>query len=61
MKNLIHIIFLLFFLITSAQRPSQSAATNPVDSVVENIIDEVNNSSQLENLAHELFDVIGPR
>ena len=61
MKNLIHIIFLLFFLITSAQRPSQSAAANSVDSVIENIIDEVNNSSQLENLAHELFDVIGPR
>ena len=65
MKKLLYITFLFFFITISAQRPSQrpsqSAAANPVDSVIENIIDEVNNRSQLENLAHELFDVIGPR
>jgi hypothetical protein len=63
MKKLLYITFLFFFITISAQRPSQrpsqSAAANPVDSVIENIIDEVNNRSQLENLAHELFDVIG--
>ena len=65
MKKLLYITFLFFFITISAQRPSQrpsqSAAANPADSVIENIIDEVNNRSQLENLAHELFDVIGPR
>ena len=45
MKKLTHIVFLFFFLIISAQRPSQSAATNPADTVIENIIDEVNNLS----------------
>lgn len=30
-------------------------------SIVEKIIDEGNNRSQLQSLAHELFDVIGPR
>ncbi|MCF4100772.1 M20/M25/M40 family metallo-hydrolase [Gillisia sp. M10.2A] len=29
--------------------------------VVENIIDEANDNSQLEQLAHELMDVVGPR
>jgi carboxypeptidase Q len=31
------------------------------DKVVENIIKEANENSQLENLAHQLLDVVGPR
>ena len=72
MKKLLFIPFLFFFITISAQRPGaterpsqrpfQQTPTEEVkDIVLENIIDEVNNRSQLENLAHELFDVIGPR
>ncbi len=38
--------------------PSQAQET---DQVVENIIKEANENSQLENLGHQLMDVIGPR
>ena len=31
------------------------------DQVIENIIKEANENSQLENLGHQLMDVIGPR
>lgn len=41
----------------SAQQTSQEKL-NPV---VQNIVNEANNNSQLENLAFELLDVIGPR
>ena len=72
MKKLLYIPFLFFFITISAQRPGaterpsqrpfQQTPTEEVkDIILENIIDEVNNRSQLENLAHELFDVIGPR
>ncbi|MDB5231881.1 MAG: peptidase, partial [Chitinophagaceae bacterium] len=31
------------------------------DAVIDNIVKEANNNSQLQKLAHELFDMIGPR
>ncbi|MAT79134.1 MAG: peptidase M28, partial [Flavobacteriales bacterium] len=52
MKKLFFIAFLAFFSNLKAQNQNN---------IVEDIINEVNNNSQLENLAHELFDVIGPR
>ena len=71
MKKILYITFLSFFVTLTAQRPGATERPGPrfqtpvedgsKDMVVENIIDEVNNSSQLANLAHELFDVIGPR
>lgn len=33
----------------------------PLDPVVEQIVKEVNENSQLEQLAHELLDIVGPR
>ena len=52
MKKIFFIAFLWTFSILQAQNQK---------SVVESIINEVNNNSHLEKLAHELFDVIGPR
>ena len=46
--------FFLLFLLASLSIQSQNET-------VDNIIDEVTNNSQLETLAHELFDLIGPR
>lgn len=39
----------------------QSNATEKLDPIVQSIVSETNNNSQLENLAFELLDVIGPR
>ena len=47
--------FILLFLITSAINAQQT------NEIVENIIKEANENSQLELLAHELLDVVGPR
>jgi carboxypeptidase Q len=38
-----------------------SVFTQDKDPIIENIIKEANDNSQLENLGHELLDVIGPR
>ncbi len=38
---------------------AQSNESN--DAVIENIVKEANENSQLEQLGHELMDVIGPR
>jgi len=43
-----------------AQR-DPSVVTQNVDPIVQRIIEEVNVNSQLENLAFELLDVVGPR
>ncbi|MBL4605161.1 MAG: M28 family peptidase, partial [Flavobacteriaceae bacterium] len=51
----IYILFLLF-MTSSAVLSAQST-----DEVVQNIIKEANENSQLEKLGHELMDVIGPR
>ena len=52
MKKIITIIFTLTCFITFSQTTKE---------FVENVVNEVENNSKLEILAHELFDVIGPR
>ena len=52
MKKILYIWVLSIFTFLNAQNP---------DEVVEKMIDEVYNNSQVEKLSHELFDVIGPR
>ena len=52
MKKILYIWVLSIFTILNAQN---------TDEVVEKMIDEVYNNSQVEKLSHELFDVIGPR
>ncbi len=55
MKNLkVLIIFFLFFVNVSFAQVKDSLIINA-------IVQEATNNSQLENLAHELFDKIGPR
>ena len=44
----------LIFLLTSFNLVSQNK-------IINEIVEEVTNNYQLETLAHELFDVIGPR
>jgi carboxypeptidase Q len=48
-------ISLLFFLSTLA------LVAQDKEAIIEGIIKEANDNSQLENLGHELMDVIGPR
>ena len=50
MKNSLYIFLLLASFSVKAQ-----------DDIVKKIVDEANNNSQLEVLAHELLDVVGPR
>ena len=50
MKNSLYIFLLLASFSVKAQ-----------DDIVKKIVDEANNNSQLEILAHELLDVVGPR
>lgn len=52
-------LFLWFTLPLSAQSPGR--AHQPTGTVVERIIQELDENSLLERLAHELLDVIGPR
>jgi carboxypeptidase Q len=49
------LIFIVFCLSTAA------AFAQLKDAVIDNIVREENENSQLQRLAHELFDVIGPR
>jgi len=55
MKNLIK-LFLAFVLLFSGNIYAQDK-----DSVIEGIIKEATENSNLERLAHELLDVVGPR
>ena len=48
------ILFALFII-------SATASAQDKDPVVENIVNEATDNSQLEILAHELMDVVGPR
>ena len=52
MKKILYIWVLSIFTFLNAQN---------TDEVVEKMIDEVYNNSQVEKLSHELFDLIGPR
>ena len=55
MKDLFKYVVLFFLLISSANYAQVK------DPVIESIIKEANENSQLERLGHELMDVIGPR
>ncbi len=46
---------------TSALAQSNNPEIRPHDPIVENIVKEATNNSQLERLAFELLDVVGPR
>ena len=50
MKKYFLLIFLFTFLAVNAQNET-----------IDNIVEEATNNSQLEKLAHELLDVVGPR
>ena len=54
MKRFLHVI-ILGLLFTSL------AIAQTKDNVIQNMITEANENSQLERLAHELLDVVGPR
>ena len=56
MKKINVFVFLLMasFIVTAQSNQSK-------DPVIENIIKEANENSQLEKLGHELMDVVGPR
>lgn len=48
-------------LLASSQFVVAQTATEKLDPIVQSFVTEANNNSQLENLAFELLDVIGPR
>ncbi|MDD3773580.1 MAG: M20/M25/M40 family metallo-hydrolase [Weeksellaceae bacterium] len=54
------VLLLIAGQLTTAQR-GQQKAEKELDPIVKNIVEEVENNSQLEELAFELVDVIGPR
>ncbi|MEO5683635.1 MAG: M20/M25/M40 family metallo-hydrolase [Chitinophagaceae bacterium] len=56
------VLFAIIFSAAFSQgRREAGADLAPKDSVVENIIREQKNNSQLQQMAHQLFDSIGPR
>ena len=64
MRKYIHlpILFVMAFTTVFAQNRREAGPdTAPKDSIVENIIREEKNNTQLQLLAHQLFDSIGPR
>lgn len=63
MKHLIKMMLIGMILFTGAyaQRGQQQRAEKKTDPVVEKILKQGNENSQLEKYAHELMDVIGPR
>ena len=55
-------IIAIFSVIFSYSQSRSSSSQNKIENpIISSIVDEATNNSQLENLAHELFDVIGPR
>lgn len=61
LKYLFSIHFFCVGLIAVAQPSRFQEQAQAVDPLVKQIIEEANNNSQLENLAFELLDVVGPR
>tara|TARA_R110002073_G_scaffold57778_4_gene146775 strand:+ start:201893 stop:203479 length:1587 start_codon:yes stop_codon:yes gene_type:complete len=65
MKHLFKLLVVTLLLVSTtfyAQRQRQSQAQDQAqDPVVESMIKEATENSQLERLAHELLDVVGPR
>ncbi len=57
----ISIILIFLTTLSYSQRWNSDSENKSNDPIVQSIVDEANNNSQLEILAHELFDVIGPR
>ena len=55
MKNVIKLVLIVLFLCSNTINAQEK------DAVIERIIKEANENSQLERLGHELLDVIGPR
>lgn len=62
-KGLMITVFMAFSQLNLAQTAvrGNSAEQIPADPVVEKIIQEASENSQLKKLAHELLDVVGPR
>ena len=58
MKRLLFILSFAFLTVNAQEDVNPLKSNNPV---IQSMIDEAVNNSQLENLAHELFDVVGPR
>ena len=58
MKRLLFILSFAFLTVNAQEDANLLRSDNPV---IQSMIDEAVNNSQLENLAHELFDVVGPR
>ena len=58
MKRLLFILSFAFLTVNAQENTNPLKSDNPV---IQSMIDEAVNNSQLENLAHELFDVVGPR
>jgi carboxypeptidase Q len=58
MKRLLFILSFAFLTVNAQEDANPLKSNNPV---IQSMIDEAVNNSQLENLAHELFDVVGPR
>lgn len=66
MERKSHVVLtLVFVLIFSASGTAQFRGGNfqppPLDPLVQQIVKEVNENSHLEQLAHELLDIVGPR
>lgn len=57
MKKTLTLLFLSSQIAFAQQNPN----TEKLNPIVQNIVNEVNTNSQVENLAFELLDVIGPR
>ena len=51
----------ILFLFTAVLLFNSGVYAQEKDPIIEGIIKEANDNSQLERLAHELLDVIGPR
>lgn len=59
-KAAVLICTIAFATISAVAQPWQDGS-QPLDPVIESIVKEVNENSQLERLAHELLDIVGPR
>lgn len=60
-RNILFAASVMMFVGQSAFVTAQTKSTEKLNPIVESIVNEVNTNSQLENLAYELLDGIGPR
>lgn len=62
MKSMkINTFFAVPAVVLAAQFVNAQTSVQKLDPIVENFVNEVNNQSQLEDMAYELLDGIGPR